>query len=156
MIPEPSLDNAFLAPHVARLMRSYHHWTGRDLIDSDLTPENAAQALYEAPFALLSHDSRPDPRFTYANLTAQRLFEMPWQEIVGLPSRLSAEPLVQAERERLLARVAAHGYIDDYDGIRIARSGHRFRIRNATVWNLLDEQGQPCGQAATFSDWLDL
>jgi MEKHLA domain len=57
------------------------------------------------------------------------------------------------ERERLLARVTAHGIIDDYSGIRIAKSGRRFRILRATVWNLSDAAGRPLGQAAAFSDW---
>lgn len=28
-----------------------------------------------------------------------------------------------------------------------------FRIERATVWNLGDEQGEPRGQAAAFSEW---
>ena len=75
---------------------------------------------------------------------------MNWNEIVGLPSRLSAEPLAQAERERLLQRVAANGYIDDYSGVRIARSGRRFTIKQATVWNLVNPGGVVLGQAACF------
>lgn len=156
MSPGPGPENAYLQGHAALLLRSHRHWTGRDLVDPALSPAEAARALYHAPFAVLSHDAAPDPRFTYANLTAQRLFEMAWGEIVGLPSRHSAEPLVQAERERLLARVAEQGYIDDYSGVRIARSGSRFRIRSATVWNLIDELGRPCGQAACFGDWQAL
>lgn len=153
MIPEPSPDNGYLVEHAGLLLSSHRHWTGRDLLDPSLPAADASRALYEAPFAVLSHDTAADPVFTYANLTAQRLFAMPWREIVGLPSRLSAEPLVREERERLLARVATHGYIDDYSGIRIASTGQRFRIANATVWNLLDDSGNFCGQAACFADW---
>ncbi len=149
----PGPENDYLAGHAALLLHSHRHWTGRDLVDPGLAPAQAARALYHAPFAVLSHDAAAEPRFTYANLAAQRLFEMPWSEIVGLPSRRSAEPVAQAERERLLARVAQQGYIDDYSGVRIAGSGRRFRIRRATVWNLLDAAGRPCGQAACFGDW---
>lgn len=156
MTPPPSHDNRYLADHVGLLMGSFRHWTGRDLLDPTLSAEAAAQALYEAPFAVLSHDTANDPVFTYANLTAQRLFDMPWQDIVGLPSRLSAEPLAREDRERLLIRVASYGFIDDYSGVRIARSGRRFRIHNATVWNLLDGAGRRCGQAACFGDWQPL
>lgn len=143
---EPGPNNDWQAAHAELLIRCYRHWTGRDLIDT-------ARAIYEAPFVVLSHDTEADPRFTYANLAAQRLFEMTWDEIVGLPSRYSAEPLAREERERLLKRVAAHGFIDDYSGVRIAKSGKRFRIDQATVWNLFDEHGQAAGQAACFSDW---
>lgn len=112
-----------------------------------------ARALYEAPFALLSHGPGPDLLFTYANRTAQRLFAMDWQTIVGLPSRYSAEPVARAERDVLLRRVAEHGYIDDYNGVRIGAGGHRFCIERAIVWNLLDQQAGYCGQAAMFSHW---
>jgi hypothetical protein len=157
MMPPPSADNDYLVEHARLLLGSHRHWTGHDLLlDPSLPAAAAAQALYEAPFALLSHDTATDPVFTYANLTAQRLFAMPWQEIVGLPSRLSAEPLAREERERLLAQVATHGYIDDYSGIRIASTGQRFRIASATVWNLLDDSGNHCGQAACFADWQPL
>lgn len=149
----PCPGNDFLAGHAALLMRSYRHWTGRDLVDPALPAAAAARTLYEAPFVVLSHDTAADPRFTYANQAAQRLFELPWHDIVGMPSRHSAEPVARAERERLLARVAVDGYIESYSGVRIARSGRRFRLRDAIVWNLLDEAGRHCGQAACFSHW---
>ena len=53
----------------------------------------------------------------------------------------------------MLAEVAARGFIDDYSGVRTAHTGQRFLIEQATVWNLTDEKGQPCGQAATFREW---
>jgi len=156
MIAEPAPENDYLLPHAALLIRSYRQWTGRELLAAGLSPREAARALYHAPFVVLSHDSAPDPRFTYANLAAQARFEMTWREIVGLPSRRSAEPLAQEARARLLEEVAAKGFIDNYSGIRIARSGRRFTIRNATVWNLSDADGQLRGQAATFSECQDI
>jgi predicted DNA-binding protein (UPF0251 family) len=53
----------------------------------------------------------------------------------------------------LLAAVAQRGFIDDYSGVRISKSGRRFHIARATVWNLLTEDGRPCGQAAMFDRW---
>jgi hypothetical protein len=105
---------------------------------------------------VLSHGTQADPTFNYGNKTALELFEMDWDSFTSLPSRLSAEPLVQEERDRLLARVRQYGYIDDYTGVRISSSGKRFMIRNATVWNLLDEIGQPYGQAALLKEWQAL
>jgi predicted DNA-binding protein (UPF0251 family) len=78
---------------------------------------------------------------------------MSWAELTRTPSRLTAEAPNREERARLLAEVAARGFIDDYSGIRISKTGRRFRIAQATVWNLLSETGQPCGQAAMFSRW---
>lgn len=153
MAAAPCPANGFLAEHAGLLIRSYRRWTGRDLVDPAVSAADAARALYQAPFVVLAHDTGADPRFTYANQAAQRLFEMPWDEIVGMPSRESAEPVARAEREKLLARVAADGYIQDYSGVRIARSGQRFHVRDAVVWNLVDEAGRYCGQAACFSRW---
>jgi len=116
----------------------------------------AVRALDSAPYAVVSHDTRPDPIFNYGNRMALQLFEMTWDDFTALPSRLSAEPLLQEERERLLAGVSQRGYIDDYTGVRISATGKRFLIRNATVWNLLDEFGKPCGQAALLKDWQPL
>jgi len=104
-------------------------------------------------FALLSHNTDQDPLFNYANRTALDLFEFSWDELIGLPSRLSAEPVNQQERERLLARVTTQGFIDDYAGVRISKTGKRFRIQGAIVWNVIDEQGSYRGQAAWFKDW---
>jgi hypothetical protein len=140
----------------ALLLGSHHALTGRPLLPivTAETQDQAAQRLYAAPFVVLAHDNSADPLFTYANLAAQRLFEMRWDEIVGLPSRLSAEAPAREERERLLERVAAQGFIDDYTGVRIAKSGRRFRIQRATVWNLVDSSGRRVGQATMFADWV--
>lgn len=153
MSPEPGLENGYLADHARLLIRSHRRLTGRDLIQPG---PQMARALYVAPFVVLSHSRDDDPVFTYANLAAQRLFAMAWDEIVGMPSRYSAEAPAREERQRLLERVAAHGYIDDYQGIRIARSGERFLIRRATVWSLQDESGAVVGQAAAFGEWTPL
>jgi len=46
-----------------------------------------ADWLYEqAPFGLLVQDGSDDPRFVYANRTAQKCFEYTWSQVVGLPS----------------------------------------------------------------------
>jgi len=73
-----------------------------------------------------------------------------------MPSRLSAEPLAREERARLLAAVTARGFVDDYAGVRISRTGRRFRIERATVWNLADPAGLRLGQAAAFDRWTEL
>lgn len=153
LLTEPNAGNGYQSAHALLLLENYRRLTGRHLLPAGPSPEAMARALYEAPFVLLSHDTAEDPVFTYANLTAQRLFAMPWTEIVGLPSRFSAEPLARDERQRLLDQVAHQGYIADYRGVRIAKDGRRFFIEHATVWNLADAAGTPAGQAATFEDW---
>lgn len=135
------------------LRSSYQQCTGKALIDPAIGDVDAVEALDQAACALLSHGMEADPVFNYGNRRALELFEMSWEQFTRLPSRLSAEPMLQAERAQLLARVAQHGYIDDYSGVRISSSGKRFLIRNATVWNVVDEAGQPCGQAALLPQW---
>lgn len=150
---EPSESNHYLAEHVQRLLSSLRRWTGRSLIDTTLPIEQQARSLFDAPFAVLSHNTADDPLLNYANRAGLRLFELSWRELTQLPSRATAEPIHQEARARLLARVSVHGFIDDYQGVRISKSGRRFEIERATVWNLVDEKGEPYGQAATFSLW---
>jgi len=151
---KPSADNHYLTEHVSLLCNSYRHWTGKLLIPEAMANVEVGHYLYHAPFAVASHNTAADPVFNYANLKAMELFEMDWAAITSLPSRLSAEAINQEERASLLLRVSEHGFIDDYNGIRISSSGKRFRIKNATVWNLIYADGAYAGQAAMFSNWL--
>lgn len=146
-----AMDIVLLVRHSQILCDSYRRWTGKYLIDEN--SDDQAQRLYRASFAVASHDAQADPVFNYANLQAQKLFGMSWDEIVGLPSRYSAEPMLREERASLLERVEHHGFVEDYSGIRIAKGGQRFMIKNATVWNLLDEEGAYYGQAAMIKHW---
>lgn len=143
----------FLLRHVGILCTSYARVTKRELVSAQLTPQQRVDVLNAAPFAVVSHGTEPDPVFNYANSTALTLFEMDWAAFTRLPSRLSAEPLEQGERARLLARVARDGFVDDYSGVRVSANGRRFRIDSATVWNLHDENGQFYGQAALLEQW---
>ena len=155
-IPPPDANNAWLAAHVALLAQSYHRLTGRTLLPAAQDAAALAEAAFEAPFALLSHGLEADPLFNYANRTALGLFELDWAALIAMPSRASAEALKQEDRARLMQRVLETGYIDDYSGVRIARSGRRFIIENATVWNVVDAEGRLHGQAATFATWRRL
>lgn len=150
----PSDDPASMRDHAALLADSFMRLTGRPLIDAEA--HGLALRVWQAPFALVSHGTEPDPVFNYANMTALRLFEMSWPAFIRLPSRLSAEPANRDERARLLMRVSTHGYIDDYSGVRISASGRRFAIKGAVVWNVIDELGRYHGQAAMFTHWDDV
>lgn len=146
-------DRAWLIAHVALLRASYRRLIGADLVPAQLSPPEALEAVLAAPYALLSHDTRDDPVFNFVNPTAQALFAMDWATFTVLPSRYSAEASNREERARLMQQVTDHGYIADYQGIRIARTGRRFRISGATVWNLADEAGIYRGQAALLPSW---
>ena len=138
------------------LALSLKHWTGRDLMPGVTDRRDLSQRVFEAPFALVSHGTEVDPILNYGNRSALTLWDITWEELTRMPSRLTAEAQDRGERARLLERVTRAGFIDDYSGVRIAKTGRRFLISRATVWNLLSPDGQPCGQAAMFSDWTFL
>lgn len=150
---EPDEGNEFLMEHARLLISSYRHWTGRDLIDPGMSPQQQSRALYEVSFVVASHGTGDDPIFNYGNRAALVLFETGWNDFTSTPSRLSAEPMDREERAQLLDRVDREGFIDDYSGVRITSTGRRFRIRRATVWNVIDANGAPRGQAVIFRDW---
>lgn len=139
--------------HTQILLDSYRHWTGQELISRDGSPDDQARRLFDAPFVVVSHGTQADPILNYGNRTALGLWEISIEQLRQTPSRLTAEPMHRDERARLLERTTRQGYVDDYQGIRIATTGRRFRIDRATVWNLRGGQGEQVGQAATFSDW---
>lgn len=132
------------------LCGSHARLVGRELIPQPPGKADAGWLYESAPFCLLAHNTAADPVFIYANRAAQGCFGYDWDEFLRLPSRLSAEAPDRAERQRLLDAVTRQGFIQDYSGLRIARSGRRFRIERATVWQLIDSEGALHGQAAMF------
>ncbi len=111
---------------------------------------------YRSAACVLAHNTDADPLFIYANKAAQGLFEYNWDEMVGMPSRLSAEAPNRAERRRLLDAVARDGFATGYSGIRISKSGRRFRIEDGVLWQLRDARGTLNGVTATFDHWTHL
>lgn len=143
----------FIESHGVELLRTYHRWTGRHLIEpcGDLRAE--ARLLFDAPFVVVSGNAQGDQILNYGNKSAMALWEMDWETLTQTPSRLTAEPMHRDERAAFLRRVREQGFIEDYSGIRISSTGRRFLIRQATVWNVVDMLGSYRGQAATFSNW---
>jgi MEKHLA domain len=139
--------------HALCLMRSFKKWTGGNLLPGNFPEATVAEKLFNAPFVVVSHGTQLDPILNYGNRAALALWEMSWEEFTRTPSRLTAEAPNRQERARLLEEVAARGFMDNYSGVRISKNGRRFEISRAIVWNLVTENGEPCGQAATFSEW---
>jgi len=137
------------------LTGSFARLVGHSLLPAEIITEPQSWLYEEASFCVLAHNTEADPRFIYANKAAQTCFGYSWDELVGLPSRLSAEPVHQEERQRLLDQVTQRGYASNYAGIRISKTGRRFWIENGTVWQLMDETGTLHGQAAVFTRWRD-
>jgi hypothetical protein len=142
--------------HSQHLLNSFKKLVGRDLIDRTSEIEIQALDLFNAKFVVVSHDTHRDPIFNYGNQAALDLWEFNWQEFTALPSRLSAEPIARELREVLLQTAKTQGYIANYQGIRMSRSGQRFWVENAIIWNVTDDDGKDIGQAATFAKWTPI
>ncbi len=135
------------------LLNSFRRWTGRELLERAGDPSYQAHALFLSPFVVVSHGAEEDPLLNYGNQMALDLWELPWDQFVQTPSRLTAEPINRAEREWMLEQAKVRGYLDTYRGVRITSTGRRFLVDNARIWNVVDAQGQRVGQAASFAQW---
>lgn len=149
--PAP-LPDRFRQPEAARAIAavaaSFSRLLGRPLVDPG---DDLIQAMWQAPHVILAHGTQADPVFFFGNRLALACFETDIGSLLAMPSRLSAEAQLREERQALLDRVAQHGFIDDYAGIRISAKGRRFAIEQAVVWTVTDDQGLRIGQAATFT-----
>ncbi len=150
---QPDLNNDFYMHHANLLCSSYKHWTDRHLITTRCGPEKIILALFEAPFAIVSHGIEDDPVFNFGNRVALELFELNWGQFIQLPSRNSVETTNRKQREELMQRVTNDGHMVDYSGVRISSTGKRFKIVDATIWNIVDGGGHYYGQAAMFKNW---
>ena len=111
------------------------------------------QELFACGFPVLAHGTENDPKLSYANAAALQLWETTWDELIGLPSRLTAPESERAERSSALGQAQRVDAVQNYRGIRISRKGRQFMINNAKIWTLWDAEERVCGQAACFCDW---
>ena len=146
-------QSELMISHTQCLARSFKQWTGRELVPGNFSPRDLAAKIFDAPFVLVSHGMQPDPILNYGNRAALDLWEMSWEEFTRTPSRLTAEVANREERAKVMEVVTRHGYFEKYAGIRVSKTGRRFEISGATIWNLISGSGQLQGQAATFSEW---
>ncbi|HEY0958681.1 MAG TPA: MEKHLA domain-containing protein [Novosphingobium sp.] len=146
-LPQFYRDPALTAK-IALIAESFVHLLGYPLVEADRDP---IMALWEIPKVVVAHGAQEDPIFFFGNAQALAAFECDVATFTTMPSRLSAEAPARSERQKLLDRVSRNGFIDDYAGVRISSKGRRFHIERATVWNLMDVEGNYHGQAATFT-----
>lgn len=142
-----------IVQHSKRILTSYESITGIRLFDISYSDAYCSYLLYHAPYVVVSHGIQQDPIFNYANLVAQQLWKLDWNQFTALPSRLSAEAERTEDRQRLLEEAAQKGYINNYEGIRISSTGIRFKIEKVLLWNLPDERNAKIGQVALFRNW---
>ncbi len=135
------------------LLDSYDHFLGQPLIKRQNNPLTEAKELFFSDFVVVSHNTQSPPLFNYGNQMALNLWEMNWEQFTQMPSQQSAEPEQRQQREKLLEKAMQQGYLQNIQGLRISRTGRHFWIQNVTLWNILDEQGDYIGQAATYPQW---
>lgn len=147
---------AWLTPakqHLARrILTSYERAFGKALLSTS-DASNPCQALFASGTVVLAHDGSSDPCLIYANAAALQLWERRWSEMIGMPSRLTAEPSERSDRARMLSEALQQHASEGYTGVRISSSGRRFQIHNARLWTLWGPGDQACGQAAAFNAW---
>ena len=138
------------------LLNSHQRAFGRPLIAATQPAPSKrvlCQELFTCGFPVLAHGTEKDPKLSYANAAALQLWETNWDELIGLPSRLTAPETERAERSSALGQAQRLDAVQNYRGIRISRQGRQFMINNAKIWTLWDADELACGQAACFSDW---
>jgi hypothetical protein len=152
--PSPCAASAAMAGHAEAIAFSFKKLVGRALLDEEAAgpPRPLWAALLEHPrMALLSVGTQPNPLLNYGNNAALALFEMSWEQLTVTPGSLTAQlEHEREERQRLLDGVTANGFVLSYSGVRVSATGRRFRIRDAAVFNIV-EDGEYKGQAAWFS-----
>ena len=154
--PFPQNDCDFVVNQTALICQNYLRYFGKPLYPLKGSQEDQARQIFAAPFILLSSNTAPDPLLNYGNQKGLELWEMTWDELRKTPGRLTAEADERSKREAFLKEVREKGFIQNYEGVRISKTGKRFQIKNVAVWNLLDDAGKYQGQAAMFTEWKSL
>ncbi len=154
------VDALWLTPEKVRLVHlictSYQRAFGRPLFACDSFEDDSrsfSQEVFAMQQPLLAHDKNNDPLLNYVNSSALLLWHRRWDEMVGMPSRISAPANQLKERRFLLNQASINTSFKTYGGIRVDSLGREFYIRNIYIWTVWDENEIPCGQAATFSSW---
>lgn len=137
---------------IHRIDLGYQKLSGKLLPSPKNLTDRSWWLHHEAPYSILAQNNDNDPHFIYANQCALKCFEYPREEILQLPSRLSAAASEQQERQQLLDVLANKDIIHGFSGVRITREGKTFNIYNSVIWQLKNDDGELWGKGALF--WL--
>lgn len=125
-------------------------------IDHKIIGAVLAEALFEAPAAILSHDiivieHKRDNVYNYANRTALEIFERTFAEQTRVPSMkcVAEGEDSQHSRNTLLRECLAKGWVK-FDATRISATGKIVQLKDAILYNLFDKRGVYYGQAVVF------
>ncbi|WP_310481033.1 MEKHLA domain-containing protein [Chamaesiphon sp. VAR_48_metabat_403] len=147
----PAPENNYHQEHVVIMLKNLHRWTGCDLIQEyGFSLAKLGQQVFEADFYILSHDNTTDPILTYGNQRVLDLWEVSWAELTTMHSSTTAKLVDRSARAAMMERVKIHNYLDNYNGIRVSKTGTEFQIVDGTIWNLFIDKVDFYGQAAWF------
>jgi len=153
----------WLSPEKVRLIKclliSHQKAFNRSLIKHKQNKDSRrlqSQELFITSMPVIAHDHKKDPSIIYANSAALQLWGRHWDEIVGMPSKLTAPTNQHMERSAALDDALTKDCIQNYRGTRVNKKGELFTIQNARIWTIWDEHGLVIGQGATFSTWWHL
>ena len=110
----------------AVLLQSHQRAFSRPLIGSAQPGQSKrliCQNLFACGFPVLAHGAGQDPKLSYANAAALQLWETRWDELIGMPSRLTAPETERAERSSALSQAKRLDAVQNYHGIRTAAKG---------------------------------
>eukprot|EP00850_Spirogloea_muscicola_P004368 SM000018S03733 [mRNA] locus=s18:1117822:1119242:- [translate_table: standard] len=140
--------------HSLGLIDSYFRATERQLFAEPIELSQAARALWDAPFVVVSHGTEDDPIFNYGNRAALDLFGLDWPAFTSLPSRKSAgdDAANIADRQQWLD-AAQKAAVNLAGQRRFSSTGREFEIKEGTYWTLTTLDGEVFGQAAVFKEW---
>lgn len=147
--------NSFKTDLLSAVEASYQSYTGR-LLPCHIAVKDRFNWLdQEAPYAILVHNTQKPPLFIYANQFALQCFKYNEEELLKLPSYLTAPEEGQIERNQILAQVNENGVAYGYAGWRLTKFKEPFMIHEGVIWkvNRNDVEGNLIGHAALF--WKD-
>lgn len=133
-----------------RIDESFAEFNGKPLPVPSGIEDRYKWLSEEAPYSILTHNTNNDPLFIYANQFALKCFKYTEDEMVGLPSRLSAAEKDREERQKLLEKVEKDGIAYNYNGPRVDKNGNSFHIHDGILWQVTDANGKRLGTGALF------
>ena len=120
--PSPLWYEPLMVEHAGNLIRSYNLVTGKSLVSLktlERDPIAAAKELFFLPRVVVSHGTQiaPDgPVLNYGNNVALKRWSASWEALTSMPSKYTAEPVEQSERQEFLNNVLQKGFVDNYSG----------------------------------------
>lgn len=148
VLSHPDEANAYHEAYVRRVAASFARVTGAPLFESGVSGKDA----WFGDFALLTHRGDDQATLNYGNAFALGLWQCSWDEFTAMPSSATAPPDDRAARDALMRTVARDNFVRGYSGRRVSRTGRLFRIEDATIWRLLDQDGGSFGVGAFFKN----